>query len=147
MAKKLTTDLVLTGAAATDTMMITWNNDEYEITVRPLTNKEQSKATSIAQSGITMHGHGGKMQTRAGLDKVTQAAFQGDVFVVHTGMVEPSMTEKQLFESTLPVDKIAKRIREISGIPVGDDEEGASDTGVTDFNEGAEFRDDEDSGE
>lgn len=146
MAKKLTKDAIL-GRKHTDEMIVEVDGEEFTIVIRPLTNREQSRVQSRSQSGITMAGQGGKMQTRAGLDKVTEASYKADVLAVSLGLVDPQFTEDELMDSTFPVDKTAKRIREISGIAVAEGDDDTPTSGLTEFNEGAEFRHDEDGGE
>lgn len=140
LAKKLTAG-VLQGASYTENMQIEWQGEEFEVEIKPLTNKEASEVQAMAQEGINIKGkpgRGGKMEQHMDMDSKanTIARFASDVKVVALGTTDESLTEKVVekeFPRKLVID-ISTRIREISGISKEDED----DERIKDFNEGKE---------
>ncbi|KQB92103.1 hypothetical protein AB4J90_11900 [Geobacillus thermodenitrificans] len=122
MARKLTAG-VLNGTAYQETMIVTWNGEEFEVDIRPLNNKEATEIEELLQEGVTVKGTPtlkGKMaqtlhfDSKANLRGRKRAAIKAVAY----GTVDPMITE-QVVENEFPpklVDEIAERIYAITGI-------------------------------
>lgn len=122
MAKKLTAG-VLQGKAYKEKFNFDWNNEEFEIEIRPLDNKEAMDIEELTQEGITIKGKpglNGKMTRQMDFDtkKNLRGRRQSDILAVALGSTDESIT-KEVVELEFPaevVTKIADRIKQISGI-------------------------------
>lgn len=134
MAKKLTAG-VLQGNQYTELMEIVWQGEQFEVEIKPLTNKEASEVEALMQEGVIVKGKPGikgRMERVMDFDtrKNTFGRNQADVLAVAYGTVDESITQ-EVVETEFPhkmVKEIAARIKQISGI--GNQEE------VEDFNDG-----------
>ena len=136
MAKKLTAG-VLQGNQYTEVMELSWQEEAFEVEIKPLTNKEASEIEALLQEGVTVKGKPGikgKMERVMDFDtrKNTQGRYQADIKAVAFGTVDESITE-EVVDSQFPpklVKEIAAQVKKITGI--GNQED------VSEFNEGEE---------
>lgn len=135
MAKKLTAG-VLQGTAYRETMRIEWQGEEFEVDIRPLSNKETSEIEALMKEGVIVRakpGIKGRMERVIDFNSVanTKARYDADIKTVAFGTVDEAITEEVVEKEFPPklVKEIAKRIRQITGIDDEIDE-------VEDFNEG-----------
>lgn len=142
MAKKLTAG-VLQGSHYTEVMEVTWQGEQFEVEIKPLTNKEASEVEALMQEGVTIKGKPGikgRMERIMDFDtrKNTFGRNQADVKAVALGTVDESITE-DVVENEFPhklVKEIAAQVKRISGI--GNQEE------VEAFNDGEDNPSDRD---
>ena len=134
MAKKLTAG-VLQGNQYTEVMELAWQGEQFEVEIKPLTNKQASEVEALMQEGVTVKGKPGikgRMERVMDFDtrKNTFGRNQADVLAVALGTVDESIT-KEVVENEFPrkmVKEIAAQVKRISGI--GNQEE------VESFNDG-----------
>lgn len=136
MAKKLTAG-VLQGTAYRETMTVEWQGEEYEIDIRPLSNKEASEIEALFQKGVKLRGKPGiKGRIERVMDfdfeQNTYGRYEADIKTVAFGTVDTSITVEVVEKEFPPklVKEIAQRIRQISGI--GNQDE------IDEFNEGVD---------
>lgn len=138
MVKKLTAG-VLQGTEFKESMQVEWNEQTFEVEIRALSNSESAEVESLMQEGINVKGKtgkGGKMDRVMDFDtkKNFLGRSQSDIKAVSLGTTDKSIT-KEVVEKEFPpklVKEIANRIKEITGIAVGNSE---SDD-IESFNEG-----------
>lgn len=139
--KKLTAG-VLQGTSYTKSITVEWMGEEYEVDIKPLSNKQASIIEALMQKGVIVKGKPGikgRMERVIDFDTTenTKGRYEADVKTVALGTVDESITE-EVVENQFPpkiVKEIAKEIRKITGI--GEQEE------IEVFNEGEENPSDE----